>query len=50
MTRDIVEIQEMVNSYNILMMYLRIRTDIELPKLTKNAKEIISQLKETYLD
>ena len=49
-TRDIAKIQEMVNNYNILLMYLRIRIDVELPRLTKNAKDIIGQLKETYID
>ncbi|MEP0134275.1 MAG: DUF6090 family protein [Eudoraea sp.] len=49
-TRDIAVIQEMGNNYNILLMYLRIRIDVELPRLTKNAKEIIKLLKATYLN
>ena len=49
-TTDLRQIQEMTNSYNVLMRYLRIRTDEELPKLTNNAKEIIALLKETYLN
>jgi hypothetical protein len=49
-TNDINKVQEMVNSYNVLMLYLRIRTDLELPKLKNDAEEIIELLKETYLD
>jgi hypothetical protein len=49
-TKDINQIQEMANTYSVLMLYLRIRTDDELPKLTNNAAEIIALLKETYLD
>ncbi|MCK5369651.1 MAG: hypothetical protein KAQ62_13915, partial [Cyclobacteriaceae bacterium] len=49
-TKDLDQIHEMTNSYNVLMRYLRIRTDVELPKLTNDAKEIIALLKETYLE
>ncbi len=40
----------MSNSYIVLMTYLRIRTEVELPRLTNDAKELITLLKETYLD
>jgi len=49
-TKDINQIQEMANTYSVLMLYLRIRTDNELPKLANDAAEIIALLKETYLD
>jgi hypothetical protein len=49
-TKDINQIQEMTNSYSVLMLFLRIRTDDELPKLANNAAEIIALLKETYMD
>ena len=50
MTIDINKVHEMVNSYSVLMLYLRIRIDDELPKLTNDAEEIIALLKETYID
>ena len=50
LTKDIKEIQEMVNRYKILMLYLRIRTDMELPKLISDAEEIIVLLKQNYLE
>ena len=49
-TDDIGRVHEMSNSYNVLMTYLRIRTEVELPRLTNDAKELITLLKETYLD
>ncbi len=49
-TKDLDQIHEMTNSYSVLMRYLRIRTDVELPKLTNRAEKIIILLKETYLD
>lgn len=49
-TKDINQIQEMANTYSVLMLYLRIRTDDELPQLANDAAEIIALLKETYLD
>ena len=49
-TKDLEQIQEMTNSYSVLMRYLRIRTDLELPILTNRAEKIIFLLKETYLD
>ena len=48
-TKDLDQIYEMTNSYSVLMRYLRIRTDVELPKLTNDAEKIIMLLKETYL-
>lgn len=49
-TKDLNKIHEMTNSYIVLMRYLRIRTNDELPRLTKDAKKIITLLKETYLE
>ncbi len=49
-TKDINQVHKMANNYNVLMLYLRIRTDVELPKLTNDAEKIIALLKETYLD
>ena len=49
-TSDLDQIHEMTNSYSVLMRYLRIRTDVELPKLINDAKEIIALLKTTYLE
>ena len=49
-TKDLDQIHEMTNSYSVLMRYLRIRTDEELPKLTNDAEKIIILLKQTYLD
>jgi hypothetical protein len=49
-TKDIYQIQEMANSYSVLMMYLRIRNDDELPNLANDAKELIALLKETYIE
>jgi len=49
-TKDINQILKMANSYNVLMLYLRIRTDVELPELVIDAEKIIALLKETYLD
>jgi hypothetical protein len=49
-TNDINQIHKMANSYSVLMLYLRIRTDVELPKLTNDAEKIIALLKETYLE
>lgn len=49
-TKDLDKIHEMTNSYNVLMRYLRIRTDVELPKLAHDAEKMITLLKETYLD
>lgn len=48
-TKDLDQIHEMTNSYSVLMRYLRIRTDVELPKLTKDAEKIIMLLEEAYL-
>ncbi len=50
LTKDVEKIYEMTNSYTVLMIYLRIRTDAELPKLIKDAEEIIALLKNTYVD
>ena len=50
LTKDINQIHEMANSYNVLMLHLRIRTDIELPVLANNAAGIIALLRDTYLD
>lgn len=49
-TKDLDQIHKMTNSYSILMRYLRIRTDDELPKLVKDAKVLIALLKETYIE
>ncbi len=49
-TKDINQIQEMTNSYSVLMLFLKIRIDDELPKLANDAAEIIALLKETYID
>lgn len=49
-TNNLDQIHEMTNNYLVLMRYLRIRTDVELPELTNNAEEIIALLKETYID
>jgi len=49
-TNDINQINKMVNSYSVLLLYLRIRTDEELPDLVHDASEIITLLKETYLN
>ena len=49
-TKDLDQIRKMTNSYSILMRYLRIRTDDELPKLVKDAKVLIALLKETYIE
>jgi len=49
-TNDLDKVLQMTNSYNVLMIYLRIRTDEELPKLTNDAKEIIALIKKTYLE
>ena len=49
-TKDINQIHKMANSYNVLMLYLRIRTDVELPELVDDAEKIIVLLKETYLE
>ena len=49
-TEDLDKVLEMTSSYNVLMIYLRIRTDEELPKLTNNAKDITALLKKTYLE
>jgi len=50
LTKDLDQIREMTNSYSVLMRYLRIRTDKELPELTYEAEKLISVLKEEYLD
>jgi len=49
-TKDIYQIQEMTNSYSVLIIYLRMRIDAELPRLANDAKEIIALLKETYIE
>jgi hypothetical protein len=49
-TNDINQIHEMTNNFSALMLYLRMRTGHELPKLANDAEEIIALLKETYLD
>ena len=49
-TNDINQINKMVNSYSVLLLYLRIRIDEELPVLVHDASEIITLLKETYLN
>ncbi len=49
-TNDINQIHEMANSYSVLMVYLRIRTDNELPNVANDATEIITLLKQTYFD
>ena len=47
-TNDINEIHNAVNSYTRLRFNLNIRTQIELPELIKDAKDIIQLLKEEY--
>jgi hypothetical protein len=49
-TNDINQIHEMTNNFSALMLYLRMRTGDELPKLANDAEEIIALLKETYLE
>lgn len=50
LSTDINEVLKMANNYKILMLYLRIRTDQELPQLVRDAEEIISLLKLNYLE
>ncbi len=50
LTNDINEVHNAINNYNLLMVYLRIRTDDELPRLTNDAEKLIRLLKETYID
>lgn len=50
LTNDLRDIHEMTNSFLVLMRYLRIRTDVELPKLTNDARSIILKLEKTYLE
>lgn len=47
-TNNIDDIYKMVNGYNVLKSYLKIRTDDELPKLIKDIELLISALKDTY--
>jgi hypothetical protein len=47
-TNDIDEIHNAVNSYTRLRFNLNIRTQLELPRLIKDAQDIIQLLKEEY--
>ncbi len=49
-TNDINDIDKVINSLIRLQGYYDIRTTIELPNLTSNAEELITLLKETYLE
>ena len=48
LTNDINLIHEAVNNYNILVVYLRIRTDAEIPKLKDDIEALIQLLNQTY--
>ena len=49
-TNDIKDIDIVINSLVRLQVFYDIRTTIELPDLTSNAEELITLLKETYLE
>ena len=49
-TNDIKDIDKVINSLIRLQVYYDIRCNIELPKLTADAEELITLLKETYLE
>ncbi len=49
-TNNVIQIHKMTNSYIVLKRYLKMRTIGELPRLTYDANELISLLKETYLE
>jgi hypothetical protein len=49
-TNDINKVQSAINNIISLKGTLRMRVDFELPKLVRDAEELISLLKETYID
>ncbi len=49
-TNDINDVDKVINSLIRLQAYYEIRSSIEIPHLTSDAEELISVLKETYLD
>ena len=49
-TNDIKDIDIVINSLNRLQTYYDIRSTIEMPELTSDAEELITLLKETYLE
>lgn len=50
LTKDINEVNKVINNLISLKRTLRMRSDFELPKLISDAEELISLLKESYLD
>jgi len=49
-TNNIDDVYKMVNGYNVLKSFLKIRTADELPKLINESKLIISTLRRAYVD
>jgi hypothetical protein len=49
-TKDIHDVDKIINSLIRLQAYYEIRSATEIPELTSKAKELISVLKETYLE
>ena len=49
-TTDMKDIKKVINSLIRLQTYYDIRSNIELPRLTDDAEELISRLKAAYLD
>ncbi len=49
-TNDINDVNEVINSLIRLQAYYNIRSEVELPQLTKDAKELIVLLKEAYYE
>lgn len=49
-TNDIKDIDQVINSFTRLQAYYDVRTNIELPAITSEAEELITLLKETYID
>ena len=49
-TNDINDVNKVINSLIRLQAYYDIRSNIELPQLTADAEELITLLKETYLE
>ncbi len=49
-TNDIKDIDKVINSLIRLQVYYDIRTNIEIPQLVSDAEELITLLKETYLE
>lgn len=45
---DIKEVNEVINSFTRLQTYYQVRSEIELPQLTKDAEELIGLLKEEF--